>query len=67
MFYVCTTTTHLYMYILHDYLHNDVRPVESVSDCCLTPNEQYFSYIIWREQAFQLDAYDLRFELDQHA
>ena len=38
-----------------------------VSDCCLTPTQQ-FSPIPWREQInFQLDDDEVRFVLDQHA
>ena len=40
--------------------------LESVSDCCLTPNEQFFvSYIIVRTSYIQWD--DVHFVLDQHA
>jgi hypothetical protein len=40
---------------------------EWVSDCCLTPTQQFFSYI-WRERVnFQLDDDEVRFVLDQHA
>jgi lantibiotic modifying enzyme len=38
--------------------------VESVSDCCLTPTQQFFSYIMARTSWFQWD--DVRFVLDQH-
>jgi len=37
-----------------------------VSDCCLTPNEQFFSYIMARTSYFQWND-DVRFVLDQHA
>ena len=40
---------------------------EWVSDCCLTPTQQFFSYR-WRERVnFQLDDDEVRFVLDQHA
>jgi len=40
-----------------------------LSDCCLTPTQQFFLAISWREQVnFQLDDDDdVRFVLDQHA
>jgi hypothetical protein len=43
------------------------RTLEWVSDCCLTPIQQ-FSAISWREQVnFQWDDDEVRFVLDQHA
>jgi hypothetical protein len=39
-------------------------PYESVSDCCLTPNEQFFSYIMARTSYIQW--HDVHFVLDQH-
>jgi len=33
---------------------------ERVSDCCLTPNEQYFSYIMARKTHFRWDHNDGR-------
>jgi hypothetical protein len=45
----------------------DRRTFEWVSDCCLTPIQQ-FATISWREQGnFQWDDDDARFVLDQHA
>jgi len=40
-----------------------------VSDCCLMPIQQFFSYMIsWREQInFQWNDDEVRFVLDQHA
>ena len=41
---------------------------EWVSDCCLTPTQQFFPAISWREQInFQWDNDEVRFVLDQHA
>ena len=41
---------------------------EWVSDCCLTPNQQFFNYISLREQVnFEWDDDEVRFLLDQHA
>jgi len=37
-----------------------------VSDCCLTPNVQFFSNIIARTNDIQRDYNDVRFVLDQH-
>jgi len=37
-----------------------------VSDCCLTPIQQFLT-ISWREQVnFQRDVDEVHFELDQH-
>jgi hypothetical protein len=38
-----------------------------VSDYCLTPNEQFFSYIMARTSYIQWNDDDARFVLDQHA
>jgi predicted alpha/beta hydrolase len=38
-----------------------------VSDCCLTPNEQFFSYIIVRTSYIRWDDDDVHFALDQHS
>jgi len=38
-----------------------------VSDCCLTPSQQFFSYIMARTGYFQWDDDEVRFVLDQHA
>jgi hypothetical protein len=35
------------------------------SDCCLTPNEQMFSYIMTRTSYIQWNDTDVRFVLDQ--
>jgi hypothetical protein len=45
-----------------------VRSFLRVSDCCLKPNEQFFSYIIMREPVtfWWYDDDDARFVLDQH-
>jgi hypothetical protein len=40
---------------------------EWVSDCCLTPIQQFFSYIMARQVNFQWDDDEVRFVLDQHA
>ena len=40
--------------------------MEWVSDCCLTPIQQFLA-ILWREQVyFQWDDDEIRFFLDQH-
>jgi midasin (ATPase involved in ribosome maturation) len=39
---------------------------EWVSDCCLMPNEQFFSYIFERTSYIQWDDNDVYFVLDQH-
>ena len=39
---------------------------EWASDCCLMPNEQFFSYIMARTSYIWWDD-DVRFVLDQHA
>ena len=40
---------------------------ERVNGCCLTPTQQFFSAISWREQVnFQCDDDEVRFVLDQH-
>ena len=41
--------------------------VEGVSDCCLTPNEQYFNYIIARTNYNQWDDDGICFVLEKHA
>ena len=42
--------------------------IEWVSDCCLTPTQQYFSAESWWEQVdFQWDDDAVCFLLDQHA
>jgi hypothetical protein len=42
--------------------------IEWVSDCCLTPTQQFFSAISWWEQVnFQWDDDEVCFVLDQHA
>jgi hypothetical protein len=47
--------------------NNERTSTEWVSDCCLTPTQQ-FSAILWREQVnFQLYDDEVRFVLDQHA
>jgi putative hemolysin len=38
-----------------------------VSDYCLAPNEEYFSYIMARTSYIRLDYNDVGFVLDQHA
>jgi hypothetical protein len=44
-----------------------ISPFGILSDCCLTPTQQFFSYR-WRERVnFQLDDDEVRFVLDQHA
>ena len=41
---------------------------EWVSDSCLTPIQQFFSYLSWREQVnFQWDDAEVGFALHQHA
>jgi hypothetical protein len=41
---------------------------EWVSDCCLTPTQQFFSFIMAQEQVnFQWDDDEVHFVLDQHA
>ena len=40
---------------------------EWVGDHCLTPNEQFFSYIMAWTSYFQWNDDDVRFVLDQHA
>jgi len=41
---------------------------EEVSDCCLTPTQQFIAAISWREHVnFQWDDDDVCFELDQYA
>ena len=40
---------------------------ESVSDCCLTPIQQFFGYIMARTSYFQWDDDEVPFVLDQHA
>jgi len=37
-----------------------------VSDCCLTPSEQYFSHIMTRTSYIRWDDDDVLFVLDQH-
>jgi hypothetical protein len=39
---------------------------EWVSDCCLTPIQQFVSYIMERTSYFQWDDDEIRFVLDQH-
>jgi len=39
----------------------------TVSDCCLTPNEQLFSYIMDRTSYMWQDVNDVLFVLDQQA
>jgi len=38
-----------------------------VSDCYLTPNDKFFSYIMARMSYIRSDDKDVRFLLDQHA
>ena len=38
-----------------------------MNDCCLTPNEQFFSNIMWRKGYIQWDDNDIHFVPDQHA
>ena len=38
-----------------------------MSDCCLTPIQQFDSYIIARTSYFQWDDDEVHFVLDQHA
>ena len=38
-----------------------------MSDCCLTPNEQFFSDIMAKTNYIRLDDNNVHFELDQHA
>ena len=55
---------------LNVYLYRYEWVTEWVSECCLAPTQQFFSYIMtWREQInFQWDDDDeVRFVLDQHA
>jgi hypothetical protein len=41
---------------------------EWVSDCCLMPTQQFFSYIMTRTSYnFQRDDYEVHFVLEQHA
>ena len=48
--------------------HASVCNSEWISGCCLTPTQQFFSYIIWWEQInFQWDDDEVRFLLEQHA
>ena len=41
--------------------------MHKVSDCCLMPTQQLFSYIMARTINFQWDNDEVRFVLDQHA
>ena len=41
--------------------------MEWVSGCCLTPTQQFFSYIMAKKVTFQRDDNEVRFVLDQHA
>ena len=38
-----------------------------VSDCCLAPNEQFYSYIMARTSYIQWNDGDVGFVLDQHS
>jgi hypothetical protein len=49
------------------YIYNYMLNCEWVSDCRLTPTQQYFSYIMGEEFIFQWDEDEVRFVLDQHA
>ena len=40
--------------------------IEWVIDCCLTPTQQFFSYIMREQVNFQWDDDEVRFVLDQH-
>jgi hypothetical protein len=40
---------------------------DRVSDCCLTPTQQFCSYIMARTCYFQRDDDEFHFVLDQHA
>jgi len=40
---------------------------EWVIDCCLTPTQPFFSYIIWEQVNFQWNDDEVRFVLNQHA
>ena len=63
--------------ILNDFLYDKFSSsmltlfptkVEWVSDSCLTPIQQFFSYLSWREQVnFQWDDAEVGFALHQHA
>ena len=41
--------------------------IQSVSDCFLTPNDQFLSYIMVRTNYIRWDDNDVRFESNQHA
>jgi hypothetical protein len=41
--------------------------VKGVSDCCLTPTHQFFSYIMAKKVNFQWDDDEVLFVIDQHA
>jgi hypothetical protein len=46
-------------------MNNDVNIVEWVSDCCLTPNELFFSYIMARTSYIRWDDNDISFIIDR--
>ena len=43
------------------------KRIKSVSDCCLTPNEQSCSYVIKRTSYIQCNSDDVHVVLDQYA
>ena len=44
-----------------------LRAIDRVSDCCLRPNEQFFSYIIDRTSYSRWDDGNIHLVLDKHA
>ena len=40
--------------------------MEWVSDCCLTPIQQFLAILWWEQVYFQWDDDEIRFFLDQH-
>jgi hypothetical protein len=44
-----------------------IMDLQGVSDCCLTPNEHFVSYIMARTSYIRWDEDDIRFIPDQHA
>jgi copper oxidase (laccase) domain-containing protein len=55
----------------HMYRCTDINKTQctQMSDCCLTPTQQFFSYryIMGEQVNFHWDDDDVRFALDQHA
>jgi hypothetical protein len=65
--YWISLTVRVHVHLLFSEYGDLLDFFEWVSDCCLTPTQQFCSYIVARTSYAQWNEDEVRFVLDQHA